>query len=159
LIRAIFACDDNWGIGQNNSLPWPKNPADLKWFQKNTVGCVVVMGRRTWESLPNKPLPNRNNIVITTEENPTYGPYHFVKYNTYKSTIEQMSRIQQVWLIGGAKLFEDSIEMIDEVWLSRISGVYDCDTFLPKNLIEQYYVLYSSEQDENGLHIEKWRKI
>jgi dihydrofolate reductase len=159
LIRAIFACDEEWGIGKDGTLPWPKNSEDLKWFQKITTGCVVVMGRKTWESLTKKPLPNRNNIVVTSEENPTYGPYHFVKYDTYKSTIEQMSKLQQVWLIGGAQLFEDSIEIVDEIWLSRISGNYNCDVYLPRDTVEQYYVLYSSEQDENGLHIEKWRKL
>lgn len=158
MIRAIFACDDEWGIGKNNTLPWPRNSDDLKWFKESTTGSVVVMGRNTWDSLPNKPLPNRNNVIVTSEENPIYGPYHFVKYSSYKSTIEQMSQLQSVWIIGGAQLFESSVDIIDEIWISRISGNYDCDVFLPKQVITQLYELHNIAT-ENNLKIEKWKKI
>jgi dihydrofolate reductase len=159
LIRAIFACDENWGIGKDNTLPWPHNPADLKWFKECTLGGVVVMGRHTWDSLPNKPLPNRNNIVITSEVNPTYGPYHFVKYDSYKSTVKQMSLLQPVWIIGGARLLENSLDIVDEIWISRIQGIYDCDTYLPRDVIELCYDLISCRTQDDGLHIEKWSKI
>jgi dihydrofolate reductase len=157
MIRAILACDEKWGIGKDNSLPWPHNPADLKWFKECTIGSVVVMGKRTWDSLPTKPLPKRNNIVITSEETPTYGPYHFLKYENYKPTVLQMSVLQPVWIIGGAQLIENSIDIIDEFWISRVEGIYDCDTYLPRDLIEICFEKYSTEQT-NGLFIEKWRK-
>lgn len=159
MIRAIFACDDNWGIGKDGDLPWPRNPADLKWFKQCTLGAVVVMGRHTWDSLSIKPLPNRNNIIVTSETDPIYGPYHFIKYEHYKSTVTQMSRLQPVWIIGGARLLENSTDIVDEIWLSRISGVYDCDTYLPKDLIEICYTCYSKETTDSGLTIEKWRQI
>lgn len=159
MIRAIFACDKNWGIGKNNSLPWPRNPADLKWFKECTVGSVIVMGRTTWESLPNKPLPDRNNIIVTSETNPIYGPYHFVKYDSYKSLIKQMNQLQPVWIIGGAKLLETSFDIVEEIWLSRISGTYDCDTYLPKDIIQKCYTRYNKETTDSGLTIEKWRQI
>jgi dihydrofolate reductase len=158
LIRAIFACDDDWGIGKDGTLPWPKNPADLKWFQENTTGSVVVMGRSTWNSLPNKPLPNRNNIIVTREENPVYGPYHFVKYESYKALVKQMSQLQPVWFIGGARLLKTSFDIVDEIWLSRISGNYDCDTHLHRDFIEICYACYETEKTDSGLTIEKWRK-
>ena len=59
MIRAILAHDAYWGIGKDGDLPWPKNPDDLKWFKECTEGGVVVMGKTTWDSLPNKPLPKR----------------------------------------------------------------------------------------------------
>ena len=158
MIRAIFACDEEWGIGKDGDLPWPKNPADLKWFQQCTVGSVVVMGRRTWNSLPNKPLPNRNNVIITSEDNPTYGPYHFVKYESYKSTVQQMSQLQTVWIIGGARLLESSFDIVDEIWLSRIAGTYSCDTYLPRDLIELCYSHSETNTTDNGLTIEKWKR-
>lgn len=159
MIRAIFACDANWGIGKDGSLPWPKNSADLQWFKKCTEGSVVVMGRLTWESLPNKPLPKRNNIVITEEENPTYGPYHFIKFENYKSTIKQMNSLQNVWIIGGSRLLESSFDIVEEIWLSRVQGEYDCDTYLPKDIIELCYARSEVEMTEDGLVIEKWIKI
>ena len=158
MIRAIFACDEDWGIGKDGDLPWPKNSADLKWFQQCTVGSVVVMGRRTWDSLPNKPLPNRNNVIITSEENPTYGPYHFIQYTSYKSTAKQMSQLQPVWIIGGSRLLESSFDIVEEIWLSRIAGTYSCDTYLPRDIIKMCYTCYETEQTDGGLTIEKWRK-
>ena len=66
MIKAILACDENWGIGKAGTLPWLHNPADLKWFKQMTTGSTVVMGRKTWDSLPVKPLPNRKNIVVSS---------------------------------------------------------------------------------------------
>ncbi len=64
MIRAILACDQDWGIGKDGDLPWPHNPADLKWFKESTLDSTVVMGKTTWDSLPVKPLPNRQHIVV-----------------------------------------------------------------------------------------------
>lgn len=148
MIRAIFACDENWGIGINGTLPWPTNKEDLQWFKTNTTGGVVVMGKTTWDSLPekSKPLPNRNNIVITSSIKDKDGPYHFIKFENAKSHILSMGLLQNVWIIGGARLFESFLDIIEEVWLSRVKGTFDCDTFLPREKIaadfelqEQYF--------------------
>ena len=63
-IKAILACDADWGIGKDGDLPWPHNPADLKWFKQSTLNHTVVMGKATWDSLPVKPLPNRVNVLF-----------------------------------------------------------------------------------------------
>ena len=65
MISAIVAVDNNWGIGYNGNL-LEHIPADLKDFKQLTTGQVVIMGRKTWDSLPKKPLPNRLNIIITS---------------------------------------------------------------------------------------------
>lgn len=156
MIRAILACDDDWGIGKDGDLPWPKNSADLRWFKKHTTGGVVVMGKTTWDSLPNKPLPDRNNIVVTSAENRTPGPFHFMTFETAKGSLPQMNGLQNVWIIGGSKLVEGLLPIIDEIWLSRISGTYDCDTFLPRELIETTFTLFSSER-EDDVYVDKWR--
>lgn len=157
MIRAILACDEEWGIGKDNTLPWPTNSEDLKWFRDNTVGSVVVMGRNTWESLPRKPLPKRNNVIVTSEARPTYGPYHFVRAEAYKETIRQMNALQAVWIIGGAQLIEESLDIIDEMWLTRIKGSFDCDVFLPEARITDLYDL-SEVRIEGSLTIEIWKK-
>ena len=157
MIRAILACDEDWGIGKAGTLPWPHNPADLKWFKENTLGGVVAMGKATWDSLPNKPLPNRNNIVVTSDENDyNGGGYHYVKFNKAKTELVNMDKLQDVWIIGGAKLVDGMLDIIDEIWLSRISGTYDCDTFLPRDLIETTFTL-SSSQREGDVYVDKWR--
>jgi len=158
MIRAILACDDNWGIGKNGTLPWPHNSADLKWFKESTTGGVVVMGKTTWDSLPekSKPLPNRNNIVVTSSIKDKDGPYHFVKFENAKDHIVSMSKLQPVWIIGGAKLVESMIDIMDELWLNRIAGNFDCDTFLPSELIMRQFVQADVAQHNTELNITRW---
>ena len=67
-VKAILACDADWGIGKDGNLPWPHNPADLKWFKQSTLNHTVVMGKATWDSLPVKPLPNRVNVVVSSSD-------------------------------------------------------------------------------------------
>lgn len=159
MIRAILACDDDWGIGKDGDLPWPHNPADLKWFKENTSGGVVAMGKATWDSLPIKPLPNRDNIVITRSDHDTdvYGiDYHFINFDKAKIDLVDMSDLQNVWVIGGAQLVSGLLSIIDEIWLSRIKGTYGCDIFLPRDIIESTFELFSS-QKEGDVYIDKWR--
>lgn len=157
MIRVILACDEEWGIGKDSSLPWPHNPADLKWFKENTTGGVVAMGKATWDSLPKKPLPNRNNIVVTSStDDYDSGSYHYMTFDTAKVNLVNMNALQDVWIIGGAKLVEGLLHIIDEIWLSRITGTYECDTFLPRDLIETTFTLYSSER-EGDVYVDKWR--
>lgn len=158
MIRAIFACDNDWGIGRGNQLPWPNNPSDLKWFKENTLNSVIVMGRITWESLPKKPLPNRMNVVIGSGDiegadiSISGDPEMALDY------IKEMFDDTDIWIIGGAQTLELMFPIVDEIWLSRISGSYDCDTFLPRTYIELSYSIIQSEK-QNDLYIEKWRKI
>lgn len=157
MIRAILACDDDWGIGKDGDLPWPHNPADLKWFKQCTEGGVVAMGKATWDSLPRKPLPNRNNVIVTSSEMDKSGPYHFLTFDQAPSHLKSMTPLWDVWVIGGAQLVNGLLPYIDEIWLSRIKGTYDCDTFLPRDLIETTYELYSSELD-GEVYVDKWRQ-
>ena len=88
MIKAILACDEDWGIGKDGELPWPHNSADLKWFKEITTGGVVVMGKSTWDSLPFKPLPKRENIIVT-RSNQDIGitNYQFVKFADIKQKL------------------------------------------------------------------------
>lgn len=164
MIKAIFACDEKWGIGKNNSLPWPHNPEDLKWFKEQTNSSVVVMGKNTWESLPIKPLPNRINYVITSDPNITEG-YHgrFTSKVNIGRAIKEMIENRfpddiNIWIIGGAKLFYDCIDIIDEVNISRIEGDYNCDVFFPKTEFMRNFYLDSYMFRNNNLKIEYWKK-
>jgi dihydrofolate reductase len=156
LIRAILACDDDWGIGKDGDLPWPHNPADLKWFKECTTGGVVAMGKATWDSLPTKPLPNRNNIIVTSSEMDKDGPYHFLTFDQASANLKSMAKLQDVWVIGGAQLVNGLFAIIDEIWLSRINGTYDCDVFLPRYRIETTFSLVSSKK-EGDIYVDKWR--
>ena len=158
MIKAILACDADWGIGKAGTLPWPHNPADLKWFKECTTGGVVAMGKSTWDSLPRKPLPNRNNIVITSStQDKDKGGYHYIKFDNARVELTNMSKLQDVWIIGGAQLVEGLLSIIDEIHLSQIHGSYDCDTFLPRTLIEEQFTLTDSGiRDE--VYVDVWSK-
>lgn len=151
MLKAIFACDDDWGIGKDNDLPWPHNSEDLKWFKSMTDGKTVIMGRKTWESLPKKPLPNRVNIVVSSnkvEGARTLSHLDFLSY--VQDNVEE-----EIWLIGGAKLLDSCVHLLDELWLSRIQGSYKCDTFLPRAKVVGLMNL-ESVFEQNGLTIHKW---
>lgn len=157
MIRAILACDEAWGIGKAGGLPWPYNANDLQWFKQQTMGKVVAMGKSTWDSLPVQPLPGRNNIVITSSEKDKNGPYHFVKFDQAETSLKSMAVLTDVWIIGGAKLFNSLIDIVGEIHLSRIEGKYDCDTFLPEQVIEEKFELLEvQDQPEKNLYIEIW---
>lgn len=159
MIKAILACDEAWGIGKDGDLPWPYNPNDLGWFKDTTMGGCVAMGKATWDSLPKKPLPGRNNIVVTSSQDDKSGPYHFLTFDQCESHLLSMSKIQDVWVIGGARLFNSLIHIIDELHLSRIEGRYECDTFLPQDIIEDEFVMEQvNDYPDKNLYIEIWGK-
>jgi len=164
MIRAIFAMDENWGIGKNGDLPWPRNSADLKWFKDCTNGHSVVMGRKTWESLPYKPLSNRLNFVISSTmnsnewKNAPHGVYSGDPSKIIKEIIEPRYSEYITWIIGGATLVESCIGIIDELWISNITSSYDCDVFLPKEKVESNFYIHNNELTDSGLSITKWRK-
>ncbi len=158
MIRAILACDDAWGIGKDGTLPWPHNSADQKWFAQTTKNGVVVMGSTTWKDpdMP-KPLPGRLNVVVTRG---VADEAHLV-INSIEEAIDLLPDMEQgqVWVIGGAKLVKALMPIIDELWLSRIVGVYDCDTHLPEDDILKNYELVDIDTSIDTLSIEKWSKL
>ena len=158
MINAILACDENWGIGKDGGLPWPHNSADLKWFKECTIGDVVVMGKSTWDSLPFKPLKERQNLVVTSSVlEPTINSYEFVEFSKIKQKLNKISETKKVWIIGGARLIEGLMDLISEFHLSQISGVYNCDTFLPKKFINERYML-SKYDNRDGVKVNIWCK-
>ena len=158
MIKAILACDQAWGIGKDNDLPWPRNSDDLKWFKETTTNSTIVMGRNTWESLPVKPLINRHNLIVSnTMKIQSHENVEIVRPDIYKSRMHVLSQTEPVWIIGGATLIMDCMDMIDEFHLSRIRGTYDCDTFLPSSLIEEQFSLTDSGL-RGDVYIDVWSK-
>ena len=156
MIRAILACDENWGIGKSGALPWPHNPADLKWFKASTLNHTIVMGKATWDSLPVKPLPNRVNVVVSSSN--ILAKVDVVSISDLRRRVSSMDTDQDVWIIGGARLIEGMMDYIDEFHLSQIKGNYNCDTFLPSTLIQENYSLTSS-QFQDDVYVDVWSQI
>jgi len=154
-VKAILACDADWGIGKDGNLPWPHNPADLKWFKQSTLNHTVVMGKATWDSLPVKPLPNRVNVVVSSSD--ILAKVDVLSITDLRRRLSSMDTDQDVWIIGGARLIEGMMDYIDEFHLSQINGTYNCDTFLPSTVIQELYTLTSS-QFQGDVYVDIWSK-
>lgn len=163
-VNAILAHDDNYGIGKNNDLPWPRNPADLKWFRECTLGHVVVMGRKTWESIGSKPLPKRINVVVSTQQFPDQkdgGPDHVIFGDVQQAIHTFLNELYpnlKIWIIGGADIYEQTLQHCDNIYLTHIPGDYYCDSFvaMDSHLID-YTEISKNEQD--GLTFSIWKRI
>ena len=147
-INAIFACDEQYGIGYKNDLPWPKNAADMLWFKNNTSGGVVVMGRKTWESLGCKKLPNRHNVVISNKN--ISGPDEVVSgdIGDILKGLEKKFHDLKIWVIGGADIYRQSLPYCNSLYLTKFKETYDCDTFIQPTWIEGFKVLANKKTED-----------
>lgn len=159
MIRAIYACDIDGGIGKNGTIPWPRNDADLQWFKKCTEGGIVVMGRNTWEDpmLP-KPLPNRYNVVVSDRKLEDFDtrPNIVISRDSVERYIKGFEELEQdVWIIGGAKLLNSSWDFIEEVWISKIEEHWHCDTHV--HVPRDWELFEVFDNFDTGLSYEKLR--
>lgn len=132
MISAIVAVDNNWGIGFNGDL-LEHIPEDLKYFKQLTSGeyKAVVMGRKTWDSLPKKPLPNRKNIIITTQTNYNSQDEHFWRLGQAKLVMKQQKG-WEFFVIGGGQIYEKLLPLCDRVYVTKIFKDHDqVDTYFP----------------------------
>lgn len=129
-ISIIAAVADNNAIGIQNSLPWHL-PADLKRFKELTTGHAVIMGKRTYESLPNGTLPNRKNIVLSTIIEGNYDKYY--EAVSIRDAIDLCEHEEQTFIIGGAKVFEQAIHFpgVETMYITEIHANFEADTFFP----------------------------
>lgn len=149
--KMIVAVCRGGGIGFQCGLPWPKLSRDMRFFSKMTSSTVfpcdsaVVMGRKTWDSLPlvSKPLKNRDNIIISSREPPTIEPQQQsrIHYIEHISQIPECTKNYNiVWIIGGASIYEqvlfNKIISINEIYITFIDEHYEFDTTFP--LLYQY---------------------
>lgn len=129
MISAIVAVDNNWGIGFNGDL-LEHIPEDLKYFKEITNNNWIVMGRKTWDSLPKKPLPNRTNVVITNNPHSDDDAL-FLRLNNIKLIMKQQKGID-FFVIGGGQIYEKLLPMCDRVYVTKIFKDHNqVDTYFP----------------------------
>ncbi len=160
MIKAILACDDLGGVSKGGTIPWPKNSKDLGWFQKNTTNNVVVMGSKTWEDpLMPWPLPKRKNVLITTRKEDYPGADKYLSGNLNKkiTNLSKESAGTTIWIIGGPNIIKQTINILEEFYLSRIPGNYGCDTFLPTETIEKMFEKTWTEKHKT-VEFQVWKK-
>jgi dihydrofolate reductase len=149
-MKLIVACDPKGGIGYNNELPWTNLQGDLPRFKELTTGKVILMGRNTWESLPKRPLPNRINVVVTSKNIDGITTINSLPERDYMD-------LNDVWLIGGAKLINSSWHLVDEVHLSRTFTEYTCDTSIDLVKLEREFMCWFKEEHTDHSY-EIWKR-
>jgi len=138
-MKAILACTKTGGIGLNGSMPWPKDTKDMARFKKLTTGATIIMGRGTWESTDiKKPLPKRQNIVVSTKQ--LTLPDDVLQIDNLTS-LSILDDLKVDWCIGGVGLFHSLFEKIDEIHLTLMHNEYDCDTHIDLERIRKEFFL------------------
>lgn len=168
-IAIVVAICHNNGIGMNGDLPWPRLKGDMAYFKQLTMTTsdvqksnVVIMGRKTWESIPaaRRPLPGRINIVLST--NADYGKtlplgvYHATSFDGAMQLIDSepmRSRIESVFIIGGEAVYESALKSprCNKIYMTCVMAPFECDAFFPS--MPSRFVLHSSSdlREDAGL--------
>lgn len=147
---AAMAADN--GIGLNGDLPWAKLPSDMKYFMDKTMGHAVVMGRKTWDSIPEKyrPLPGRRNFILSRDPAFFGSSDRFPNafgLNTVESVLE-MAKDETFFIIGGSDIYKLFMPHADELLITRIITLpssYHADTFFPEISHEEWSLEPGSE--------------
>jgi dihydrofolate reductase/thymidylate synthase len=151
-IHGIVAVDDKNGIGMNGRIPF-RFRKDIKRFKNMTTdgNCAIIMGRGTWDSLPNeyKPLPSRLNIVVSNNKSLDL-PNDVILANSIENAIfigNNHSDIEKIWIIGGSSIYKYCMEhcIFDEIHVTRVFETFDCDRFFPKVNTKKYTLYQDSD--------------
>ncbi|MBD9393687.1 dihydrofolate reductase [Acidovorax sp. ACV01] len=129
-VHIIYARAANGVIGKDNRLPW-HIPEDMAHFKQLTQGCPVVMGRKTWDSLPPRfrPLPGRTNIVVTRQAD--WQADGAVRAASLQDALQQATAGQTVWVIGGAQIYTEALPLADCLEVTEIDQDFDGDAHAP----------------------------
>src|SRR5215204_1565122 len=125
LFKAIAAMSENRVIGNGNKIPWHL-PEDFKWFKKMTTGQIIVMGRKTFESI-GKPLPNRTTIVLSR----TNFQYPGVQTVSDLREIDLENESREVFICGGAQIYEQALPLCSDLYLTLVKRIVAGDAFFP----------------------------
>jgi dihydrofolate reductase len=151
MISIIVAVSDDWGIGKDNELLW-HIPEDLKRFKRLTMGKCVIMGKKTWESLPRKPLSGRKNIVLTDV------PHECIDYSVTAYSVEDaLSKCgsdEEIFVIGGGSVYRQFMQIADRLYITHVHRKAPADVWFPKIDRKKWKILEKEEcisEDDNRL--------
>ena len=164
-VKMIIATDQNFGIGINNSIPWDC-PADMRYFRERTKGFHVVMGYNTFKSLPlDSGLPMRDNTVITRNPEKCMlinGVDYYTEVVLLDDVVGEMKLHKKelsldIWVIGGASIYQQLLPYVEEIHHTIIDGVYDCDTYFNMEFLKDWTLVGGKDLSENAV-VNIWRK-
>jgi len=130
-------------IGINNALPWSLK-ADMERFKKLTLGWPCIMGRKTWESLPKRPLPGRPNIVISRSLNAVTGAKVFP---SLQEAVQHCAGYEKVFICGGASIYAEALGLANKIELTVIHRQYEGDAIFPEINTAQWKIIQTEDFD------------
>lgn len=152
MISYLWAQDLHGVIGKDNRIPW-RLPGELQYFKETTMGHPIVMGRKTYDSLPKKPLPGRQNIILTRDQDfKAEDCLVFHSKETLLAWIENQGG--EVFVIGGAEIFRLLMDEVDRLYVTKIQEAFKGDVYFPDIDWSQWKLLSSKRKrkDEKNPH-------
>lgn len=149
-VSTIVAAAENNAIGKDGAMPWHL-PDDLKFFKTHTSGHPVIMGRKTFDTLK-KPLPGRTNIVLTRDKN--YKADGVEVYHSIDKAVERAKQIDddEIFIIGGAKIYEQALDYYDRVYLTRVHSSFEADAFFPELNMNDWQIVEETFHPADDRH-------
>ena len=151
MISIIVAVSEDCGIGRDNDLLW-HIPEDLRRFKRLTLGKSVIMGKRTWESLPKRPLPGRKNIVLT--DNPGEQIDSAVTAYSIEDAVSKCERDEEAFIIGGGSIYRQFMKIAQRLYITHVHKKATADVWFPKIDRRKWKVIEKEEcvsEDDNKI--------
>jgi dihydrofolate reductase len=151
-IKAIAAVSQNGVIGKNGDLPW-RIPGELKWFKKITMGHIMVMGRKTWDSLPGI-LPGRENWILSSTLKAKKGIKIF---SSFESALNEAGA-RTIFIIGGGQIYSSLLPQCSELYITEVQQfIEEGDAFFPS--FEKDFIPTETLEENKEFIIKKWKRI
>ena len=147
MISIIVAVSEDWGIGKNNELLWHISE-DLKRFKRLTTGNTVVMGKKTWESLPRRPLPQRKNIVLT--DNLTELFEGAVTAYSIDEALSKCDKNDEIFIIGGGSIYRQFMPIADRLYITHVHKTAAADIYFPEIDLNIWEVIEMKDYHTGG---------
>ncbi|MBN3860034.1 MAG: dihydrofolate reductase [Neisseriaceae bacterium] len=150
-ITLVAAKDKNNAIGIDNQMPW-HIPEDFAFFKEYTMGKPIIMGRKTWESLPKNPLPGRRNLVVT--RNDSYKAKGAEIFSSLAKALEACAKEPEICIVGGAEIYQQGIDLATDLMVTEVDlEVSNANRFFPVILDHRWksVVLKQKEKSIKGL--------
>ena len=149
--KAIAAMAENRVIGNKGEIPWHL-PEDFKWFKRTTMGHILVMGRKTYESI-GRPLPGRETFVLSRTPREIPG----VRTFTDLSLLEDLETDKTIWIAGGSEIYQQMLPKCNELYLTRVHREVEGDTYFPE--FEDNFALKNITLKHADFTVEHWLRI
>ena len=164
-LSIIVAASENNAIGQNNQMLW-NLPEDMRFFKNKTWGLPLIMGRKTFEALGNKPLPGRYNIVISRKSGYNTGNPEVQQTDGLQKAIELAAKmdVKEAFIGGGGQIYKESLLLCDTIYMTRVLANLEGDAFFPEIPEDIFHLVHSRKFKADDKHaysmdFQIWSKI